>query len=898
MTNLNSFAKPSRARGGVLSLYFLIVPFSLAVALAPALWGGKTLLPADQLNTMMLPYSAKFDSVEVYNHFLTDAIAQVYPYKVRWRANALRGEFASWNPMIFGGHPHYASTSFTHFDPTNLVLLLGEMPTAYHWQMALKLLIAGVGMWVLLSFFRVEGAALHGAVRAMFASAYMLNSLFITTLQHQWLVGTFAWTPFTAYFLLRALERLLEISPGRGFFSATLDGALLRRGAFAAFFLALACFSGSLQTNAIGILALITLTFGVAWSSDGGSDGGGESPARRFSRSALVLAAVGALAFALSAAMWLPSLELFAYNENARAEGKIFSVWNSLKSLPLLVSFIIPELIGSPRGFDLAKIAQADMNDFNAFLGFAPFAFACIGVFVLWNNPAVEARWTRPFILLAALGLLIPLVTPLYKFIYHRGFILYVFGMTVVGAQAAHYIVFSSSWRGVSLRQTSARRVFRALALFLVLVVCGLVFVNIVLELRYEVVYAQIKAFVERNMSVAQLAGGSARWMLRRIDVFLHHYSWRNPQMWLAIGIPALALALGHFLAFGAVFSSISLPVSGANERWRLWTLWALSGLTIVQLWAAAYSWLPMVDMERFPLYPPTQTTDFLRKDSSLHRFLPLFDAASHRVMQPNINDMYGIACVQGYESIFACTAAQIAGTLSQPPSAQELRLSGLANVKYFVASAKNPYSHEFLRLVDSGATLIYENLLAEPRAYMRYRSRTVRANKAHKCVVVPDRETYARIFIEDTSFAAREVLLHEDSPIDAATTLRSLEDSAPTPRHAVRFLAYENNRVKLEVETEREGWCVLADSYYPGWKAHVNGMEARIYRANYAVRAVAVPAGKSAIEFRFEPDTFRVGVWISGAGGAALCLLTLIGGRLRREGRKLRSLNSSAEER
>ena len=877
--------KNSAPRRGVLALYFLLVPFSLAVALAPALWGGKTLLPADQLNTMMLPYSAKHDSVEVYNHFLTDAIAQVYPYKVRWRANALRGEFVSWNPMIFGGHPHYASTSFTHFDPTNVVLLLGDMPAAYHWQMALKLLIAGAGMWVLLGFFRVEGAALHGAVRALFATAYMLNSLFITTLQHQWLLGTFAWTPFAAYFLLRALERLSALSPLRGFFGATLDGEVLWRGALAAVFLALACLSGSLQTNAIGILALVVLTLGVAFSSQG------ESLARRFWRASAVLAGIGALAFALSAAMWLPSLELFAYNENARADGKTFSLWNSVKSLPLLASFIVPELIGSPRGFDLAKIAQADMNDFNAFLGFAPFAFACVGCFALWNSSAVDARWIRPFIALAALGLLIPLATPLYKFIYHRSFILYALGMTVVGAQALQYIAFSASRQSESGQnsaqnsvENSARRVLWALAIFLGIVAVALVLYNLAFALHSEAIYTQMKAFVERQMSGAQLAAGNAAWMFRRIDVFLRHFSWRNPWLWFALGAPALALVVARFLAFGA---------PAANDRSRLWAVWTLFALTAAQLWAAAYSWLPMVDTGRFPLYPSTPTTDFLRKDSSLHRFLPLFDAASHRVMQPNINDMYGIACVQGYESVFARPAAQIAGTLSQPPSAQQLRLGGLANVKYYVASAKNPYAHPFLRLADSGATLVYENLLAEPRAYMRYRSRTVRANEPNKLVAVPDRETYVRIFTEDTTFAEREVLLHEDS--ETATEVASslpppLADSAPPPRHAVRFLAYENNRVKLEVETERAGWCVLADSYYPGWKARVNGAETRIFRANYAVRAVAVPAGKSVVEFRFEPDIFRVGAWISGAGAA--CSVALALGRMRKVGRKLRIIS------
>jgi hypothetical protein len=347
--------------------------------------------------------------------------------------------------------------------------------------------------------------------------------------------------------------------------------------------------------------------------------------------------------------------------------------------------------------------------------------------------------------------------------------------------------------------------------------------------------------------------------MLGRVDVFLTHYTWRNPLLWWSVLSPALVLWL------------VRLVVKGALSRSRrLYAIGAMLLVTALQLWSGAASWLPMIDTERYALYPPTHTTDFLRHDTTLHRFLPLFDAESQRVMQPNINDVYGIACVQGYESIFSRPAAQLAGALSQPATTRELRLSGLANVKYYIASAKNPYTHPAMKLVDSGATLIYQNLLAEDRAYMRYRYRVVGAREAGKLFFMPDRETFTNIFTHDSTFPAETVLLSEEP---TEKIMRTANTRVP---HHITFLNYENNRVRLNVETDESGYLVLADSYYAGWKAFVNAQETPILHANYVLRSVIVPKGKSVVEFRFEPPLFRFGAWIS-IGACVLCVILLI---------------------
>ncbi|HID54854.1 MAG TPA: hypothetical protein EYP41_22800 [Anaerolineae bacterium] len=57
----------------------------------------------------------------------------------------------------------------------------------------------------------------------------------------------------------------------------------------------------------------------------------------------------------------------------------------------------------------------------------------------------------------------------------------------------------------------------------------------------------------------------------------------------------------------------------------------------------------------------------------------------------------------------------------------------------------------------------------------------------------------------------------------------------------------------------------MLADTYYPGWRAQVDGVDTAMYRANSVVRATAVPAGTHTVVFSFLPLDFVAGAIISG---------------------------------
>ena len=116
-------------------------------------------------------------------------------------------------------------------------------------------------------------------------------------------------------------------------------------------------------------------------------------------------------------------------------------------------------------------------------------------------------------------------------------------------------------------------------------------------------------------------------------------------------------------------------------------------------------------------------------------------------------------------------------------------------------------------------------------------------------------------------------ILEHLEHPIPAAGR------RSATGRVEIRTL--EDERVVLDVDADGPGFVVLSDSWYPGWRAWVDGSDAPIYRVDGLFRAVEVPAGASRVEFAYRPQSFAGGLLV-GAGAWALLLLLLLRERRR----------------
>lgn len=106
-----------------------------------------------------------------------------------------------------------------------------------------------------------------------------------------------------------------------------------------------------------------------------------------------------------------------------------------------------------------------------------------------------------------------------------------------------------------------------------------------------------------------------------------------------------------------------------------------------------------------------------------------------------------------------------------------------------------------------------------------------------------------------------REIVLPDGRPVAAPGGFRG-------QAHILRETA---DSVQLEAELNADGYVVLVDGHDPGWRARVDGRLAPLLRANVAFRAVAVPAGRHAVEMVYRPTAALAGLVVSGITLAAL---------------------------
>jgi len=80
-----------------------------------------------------------------------------------------------------------------------------------------------------------------------------------------------------------------------------------------------------------------------------------------------------------------------------------------------------------------------------------------------------------------------------------------------------------------------------------------------------------------------------------------------------------------------------------------------------------------------------------------------------------------------------------------------------------------------------------------------------------------------------------------------------------------VSIIDYGHTKCILKTDFTGEGFVVLSDQYYPGWKAYIDGRQAPIWKTNGILRGVVVPAGRHELIFAYRPWKIYVLLMLSG---------------------------------
>ena len=101
------------------------------------------------------------------------------------------------------------------------------------------------------------------------------------------------------------------------------------------------------------------------------------------------------------------------------------------------------------------------------------------------------------------------------------------------------------------------------------------------------------------------------------------------------------------------------------------------------------------------------------------------------------------------------------------------------------------------------------------------------------------------------------------------------LPQESALPATAVPILRFEPNRLELEVEAKEKALLVLAEAWYPGWRAEIDGRVCACLPVNLWMRAVPVPAGRHQVRLYFHQNYLLTGLLLSLASSALLLVVS-----------------------
>ena len=94
----------------------------------------------------------------------------------------------------------------------------------------------------------------------------------------------------------------------------------------------------------------------------------------------------------------------------------------------------------------------------------------------------------------------------------------------------------------------------------------------------------------------------------------------------------------------------------------------------------------------------------------------------------------------------------------------------------------------------------------------------------------------------------------------------------------SIKISERQNDKITYAFNASAPQFAVLSEIYYNrGWNAYIDGQNADYVKTNYALRGIAIPAGKHTVDFRFEPTAYKTGNAISFWGVALIYLILAI---------------------
>ncbi|HZP83960.1 MAG TPA: hypothetical protein VFB21_20135 [Chthonomonadaceae bacterium] len=801
-------------------LFYLLIA---ALFLWRSTFTGEVFLPAGMLGHVA-PWTARAagEPLPPWNPLRWDGIAQFYPWR-HFAAETLRsGAIPLWNPYQFCGTPFVANSQSAVFYPGNLPFYLFPTALAFNVAALLHLTLCGWFTFLLLRRLRcTDVAALLGGI------VYAYSAWEVAWLQLPTFLATSCWFPL----LLRQVHASLKppspaLPPRTGGGSSRGGG---REMGSLALVIGMMLLAGHLQIAFYGLLAgsLWAVALLLArWRANGLG-----AAARGLAACVAALILGGMLALP----QLLPSLELSRVSHRVgKPTAAGYTAYTEYAAQPEgLMTLMLPEFFGNDYdpnnpywGYYYKKLPDGsriairhNAAETAAYVGIVPLLLGVLALIRAVSRVGKAAteldeaeaaarsrgRYALFFGGLAALALLLALGTPLNALFYF-----FVPGFGQSGSPARSLVLWALAWAVLSgfglntllRRLPTTREIAFALGALAGLFCLGLLLVSLTLA-------SPPPQFSLPIPSVSEA--------FQRIGVG-----------WARFAVAALG---GAFLLLPAARRELRRGKAGSLPMLApLALLLALADLFLVGIGVN-----PTAPPDA--VYPETPGLKRLRERIGHDRIFPINQkwslySAPPAILPPNAATAYDLRDVQGYDSLFTGQYKAFANLFARP-TPQGFRDASppeVGNMVFF----QNP---DAPLVPTTGAAFALTPSLTSP-AFVPEASPSgsplYDADKEMAIYALPNARPRAAL----TAPNSPPVVWKEDGP----------------------------TRVTLEVDAPAATTLYLADQFYPGWHATLDSQPVSISRQAQApvFRAVAVPAGHHTVAFRYEPASFRIGLYLA----------------------------------
>lgn len=740
---------------------------------------------------------------------MLDQVRQFYPYMAFTQRMYQSGNIPLWNPHNFSGNPHAAEWQSSIFYPLQMLLLVLPLESWWTIYQMSGFFLNGLFTYAYLRSLKLSRlSAFFGGVTFMLSGFMSVWNMGVFVSPH-----TIIWLPL----ILLSVNKVLELHERQGSKKATTRWWLVGLTA-----LVLSILAGFWQTTFYVILVSFIYTT-WAWRKRRHWE---KTPGGAFRILIPILLWVPAALLVVSFYMF-PSFELFRRSGRViinSSENYQQYLLGYLLSPRHLVTLLAPDYFGHPTTRNYFAVMNGSYYEQVIYVGIIPLVLAGIGIIARTSWRGVVKFWLG----LVGMSLLFGFDTPLARLIYQLH-------LPVISTSIPNRILFVSAFGLSVLAAIGMEIIAKANSKLIKQVFRFFVFLFVLVGLQ---------AVIWKNgLGVIDVGKQPKLYVTSLRNLVLPFVSLATPWLILEAGFQKIRKQ--------TIFPTVLVLLTIGQSLYQHHKFTAFS--------------------EKQFIFPRHSTIDWLVENAQFDRFT----GYNGKYLEDNFATYFGLYSTGGYDALNDFRRSQllsssVTGRLTPGfmtasdaiidydlTNLRTLRLMQLLGIRYLVdrpewldvgsVKDKPRLLDDAQRLVfQDGNWKIWEYLEAYPRAFFA----------GNYEVISGDQEVIDRLYSDD--FNPGEALI-------LSSTLPESVKIQPDDTATVEIDRYTPMQIVFNTKSHTDQLLFLSDTYYPGWWAKIDdGKKQAVLMADFALRAVPVPAGEHTVTMWYFPDSFKYGLIVS----------------------------------